>query len=198
MNCMIGMSCLLPAPALVRILTHRREQLRRGIICPSSPLRCRRPHHASLTADSRDKATSMPSCGSSRALAEELAHAHQRGILHSDLKPANVLLTDEGQPMLLDFNLAADLKADSVARLGGTLTYMAPEHLRSIPREAAYGRCAQRPLFARDHPVRVVDGKPALQSADGPAGVGAAQDARGATASATVAAPQEPGRVARR
>src|SRR5262249_16059572 len=38
-------------------------------------------------------------------LAGGLAHAHERGILHCDLKPANVLLADDGQPMLLDFNL---------------------------------------------------------------------------------------------
>ena len=64
-------------------------------------------------------------------LAEGLAHAHERGVLHRDLKPANVLLTDEGQPMLLDFNLAEDVKALGAAgaRVGGTLPYMAPEHL---------------------------------------------------------------------
>jgi serine/threonine protein kinase/Flp pilus assembly protein TadD len=64
-------------------------------------------------------------------LADALAHAHQRGILHRDLKPANVLLTDDGVPMLLDFNIAEDVKqrASSAALLGGTLPYMAPEHL---------------------------------------------------------------------
>ena len=63
-------------------------------------------------------------------LADGLAHAHGRGILHRDLKPANVLLTDEGQPMLLDFNLSADLKGQAHrASVGGTLPYMAPEHL---------------------------------------------------------------------
>src|SRR4051794_37187123 len=63
-------------------------------------------------------------------LASGLAHSHERGILHRDLKPANILLTDEGQPMLLDFNLSADLKLRrGGAAIGGTSYYMSPEHL---------------------------------------------------------------------
>jgi serine/threonine protein kinase/tetratricopeptide (TPR) repeat protein len=65
-------------------------------------------------------------------LADGLAHAHDRGILHRDLKPANILLTDDGQPLLLDFNLAEDIKQGGgalSAMLGGTLPYMSPEHL---------------------------------------------------------------------
>ncbi|HKB39238.1 MAG TPA: serine/threonine-protein kinase [Gemmataceae bacterium] len=68
-------------------------------------------------------------------LVDGLAHAHERGILHRDLKPANVLLTDEGQPMLLDFNLAEDIKLRSsgtVAQAGGTLPYMSPEQIRAL------------------------------------------------------------------
>ncbi|MDB5350335.1 MAG: tetratricopeptide repeat protein [Planctomycetota bacterium] len=68
-------------------------------------------------------------------LADGLAHAHERGILHRDLKPANVLFTDDGEPMLLDFNLAADLKLHvhaSAAMVGGTLPYMALEHLEAF------------------------------------------------------------------
>jgi serine/threonine protein kinase/Flp pilus assembly protein TadD len=68
-------------------------------------------------------------------LADGLAHAHERGILHCDLKPANILLTDEGQPMLVDFNLAADMKTQwsaASALIGGTLPYMAPEQLQSL------------------------------------------------------------------
>jgi eukaryotic-like serine/threonine-protein kinase len=74
-------------------------------------------------------------------LADGLAHAHERGILHRDLKPANVLFTDGGEPMLLDFNLAADLKVRvraSAALVGGTLPYMAIEQLEAFegqPRE---------------------------------------------------------------
>ncbi len=68
-------------------------------------------------------------------LAEGLQHAHERGVLHSDIKPSNVLLGADGQPMLLDFNLAQKLQGDhcrAQATLGGTVAYMAPEHLRAL------------------------------------------------------------------
>ncbi|MCU0703860.1 MAG: protein kinase [Fimbriiglobus sp.] len=62
-----------------------------------------------------------------------LAHAHERGIIHRDVKPANVLLTDDGQPMLLDFGVAADLRARAVVdTTGGTVPYMAPEQLATL------------------------------------------------------------------
>ena len=70
-------------------------------------------------------------------LAEALAHAHDRGVLHRDIKPSNVLVTADGMPMLLDFNLArepvaSDGTAGDAATLGGTVNYMAPEHLRAL------------------------------------------------------------------
>src|SRR5207237_2372844 len=68
-------------------------------------------------------------------LAEALGHAHQRGILHRDIKPSNILLSAEGQPMLLDFNLAQSVaqgKLTANTTLGGTIAYMAPEHLRAM------------------------------------------------------------------
>jgi serine/threonine protein kinase/tetratricopeptide (TPR) repeat protein len=68
-------------------------------------------------------------------LAEGLEHAHSRGLLHRDIKPSNILLTADGTPMLLDFNLATSLepveKEDEFHRaaVGGTIPYMSPEHL---------------------------------------------------------------------
>jgi tetratricopeptide (TPR) repeat protein len=68
-------------------------------------------------------------------LADGLQHAHQRGVLHHDIKPSNILLGADGQPMLLDFNLARvqqDPQAQAQAVLGGTVSFMAPEHLRAL------------------------------------------------------------------
>ena len=65
-------------------------------------------------------------------IAEGLAHAHERGIIHQDLKPANILITDEGLPMILDFNLARDTRSAVGAvraQIGGTIPYMSPEQL---------------------------------------------------------------------
>jgi serine/threonine protein kinase/predicted Zn-dependent protease len=84
-------------------------------------------------------------------LADGLAHAHERGIIHRDLKPANILLTEDGQPMLLDFNVAEDVKqrhsADS-ARVGGTLPYMSPEQLALLISDPSSGQISA-PLDGR-------------------------------------------------
>jgi serine/threonine protein kinase len=67
-------------------------------------------------------------------MADALARVHALGILHCDLKPSNVLLSPDGRPLLLDFNLAFDPNVPD-HRLGGTLPYMAPEQLRAIDPE---------------------------------------------------------------
>ncbi len=77
-----------------------------------------------------------------RQLSSALAHAHDRGVLHGDLKPLNIIVTPQGDAKILDFGLARrndpaefdrkTLETVSGATrvgLGGTLPYMAPEQI---------------------------------------------------------------------
>ena len=66
-------------------------------------------------------------------LASALAFVHERGILHRDLKPSNIVLCPNGEPVLIDFNLAYD-RSMAEHRLGGTLPYMPPELLSALSR----------------------------------------------------------------
>ncbi|HUQ71044.1 MAG TPA: serine/threonine-protein kinase, partial [Planctomycetaceae bacterium] len=70
-------------------------------------------------------------------LADAVAHAHRNGVLHRDLKPGNVLVSQYGRPMLVDFNLADFTRetAHGSQLFGGTLPYMSPEHLDAFNSE---------------------------------------------------------------
>jgi serine/threonine protein kinase len=75
-------------------------------------------------------------CWIGACVSDALHYAADRGLVHLDVKPSNVLLAADGQPMLLDFHLArAPLLAGAAApeRLGGTPTYMAPEQQLALP-----------------------------------------------------------------
>ena len=72
-------------------------------------------------------------------MARAVHHAHERGVVHRDLKPNNTMVTADGRVLLLDFGLAAAAGTSRITRSGamlGTLHYMAPEQLVDGPIDA--------------------------------------------------------------
>jgi class 3 adenylate cyclase len=102
-------------------------------------------------------------------ICQALTHAHARGLIHRDLKPGNVWLSEEGQAQLGDFGLAVSLDRSRLTQEGmivGTVAYMPPEQAlgRSLDRRSdlyafgamLYEMVTGRPPFLGDDAVGVI------------------------------------------
>jgi serine/threonine-protein kinase len=77
-----------------------------------------------------------------RAVASALDYAHQRGVIHRDVKPSNVLVAKDGRIVLADFGLALDVEQGSLGEVFGSANYISPEQARhsadAIPQSDLY------------------------------------------------------------
>jgi eukaryotic-like serine/threonine-protein kinase len=76
-------------------------------------------------------------CAWTAEVATALAVAHRKGIIHGDVKPANILISEEGRARLTDFGMARLASRDSVdSPLLGTPAYWCPEQILGKPQDA--------------------------------------------------------------
>src|SRR3977135_905616 len=79
----------------------------------------------------------MRTCAWVAEVACALAAAHRKGVIHGDVKPANILITEDGRVKLMDFGMARLASHDSGASpLLGTPAYWCPEQILGKPQDA--------------------------------------------------------------
>jgi eukaryotic-like serine/threonine-protein kinase len=102
----------------------------------------------------------------STEITRALAAAHERGVVHRDVKPGNVMLTPEGRVKVVDFGIARAAGVESVTRSGvvlGSAPYISPEQARGEPGDersdiyalgcVMYEMLTGQPPFTADTPV---------------------------------------------
>jgi eukaryotic-like serine/threonine-protein kinase len=91
-----------------------------------------------------------------RQIADGMAAAHEVGVVHRDLKPDNVMVTPDGQALIMDFGIASSSEsARDGGQIVGTISYMAPEQATGKPVDAradiyAYGLICYDMLLGRE------------------------------------------------
>lgn len=102
--------------------------------------------------------------------ARGLAYAHDHGVVHRDVKPGNLLVTQDGRVKVLDLGLAGsafDPETQQAGRVIGTMDYMAPEQIRAGVGRPAGGRLCSwlHALFRARRPASFSRGQPEGKSA---------------------------------
>ncbi|NMB00999.1 MAG: Stk1 family PASTA domain-containing Ser/Thr kinase [Firmicutes bacterium] len=103
-----------------------------------------------------------------KQIAMGLAHAHFHGIVHRDIKPHNILITEEGRVKVTDFGIAQAMSSTNLTQTGmvlGSVHYFSPEQARGVNVQAAsdlyslgivlYEMIAGRPPFKGNSPISV-------------------------------------------
>ncbi|HET7739008.1 MAG TPA: serine/threonine-protein kinase [Tepidiformaceae bacterium] len=99
-------------------------------LCPGGSLAERIVREGALPADEARRVMA--------AVARAVAFAHEGGVLHNDIKPANILFDSGGAPLLADFGPATRIPLETIpaaasAEFAGTLPYLAPEVIAGEP-----------------------------------------------------------------
>ncbi|MCK9525932.1 MAG: Stk1 family PASTA domain-containing Ser/Thr kinase [Limnochordia bacterium] len=103
-----------------------------------------------------------------KQIAMGLAHAHYHGIIHRDIKPHNILVTEEGRVKVTDFGIAQAMSTTNLTQTGmvlGSVHYFSPEQARGVNVQAAsdlyslgivlYEMIAGHPPFRGDSPIAI-------------------------------------------
>ncbi|MEQ8764285.1 MAG: bifunctional serine/threonine-protein kinase/formylglycine-generating enzyme family protein [Planctomycetota bacterium] len=102
------------------------------VLCGSVPKPPKPPRSGML--ESLRQQTWMGACLTlARSIGEALDHAHERGVIHRDVKPSNIFVTPEGRVLLVDFGIALVSTVSRLTLTGvpiGSLPYMSPEQIR--------------------------------------------------------------------